>query len=68
MKQKHTLWVNLAFAAVILVLAGLLLVLAVFFGGVWLAEMATERWPVPMACVGLGMLLWFCWSERGPGR
>ena len=27
MKQKHTLWVNLAFAAVILVLAGLLLVL-----------------------------------------
>lgn len=52
----------------LLIAAGLLLVLAVFFGGVWLAEMATERWPVPMACIGLGLLLWFCWSERGPGR
>ena len=52
----------------LMITAGLLLVLAVFFGGVWLAEMATERWPVPMACVGLGMWLWCCSSERGQGR
>lgn len=43
--------------------ARLLVLLAVFFGGIWILEMAAERWPVPVVGIGLAVLLRICWSE-----